>query len=355
MLAAVLALFGLLAASCGSSSIDVEASGGDTEASTEVDNESAPDEPSDSSSSDSTSSSSDTTRESPIGDLLGIPVSDDDAMEEYFGQLQRDAEQKIAQCMRAEGFEYTPVDYSAFGGRSIADFESRAFAEEQGFGAAPFPSGEMQEVIEDFSDPNQDYMMSLTEGEREAYQTVLSGELPDFDPSSEDEFFFEPAGCQGDAYEEVFSFGQVFEQFNDEFESMEDNFEADPRIVKARGDWSRCMADAGFSYSSADEAEQQFRTRYEAIMRNPDVFEAPEIDPDNPPNEGEPVFTGFPKFKPEFQAEVDDILAEEVKAAVASWDCNEPIKELERDVQVEMEQEFVDTYGAEIRAALDGA
>jgi len=361
VVAALLALLSLAAVSCGSSSTEVATNDASSAPATENDTESDDGESSsnssDSSSDSSSSSSSSGERESPIGDLLGIPVSDDDAMEEYFGQLQRDAEQSIAQCMRAEGFEYTPVDYSSFGGVTPGDWESREFAEEQGFGAAPFPSGEMEQMIEDFTDPNQDYMMSLSEGEREAYQTALSGELPDFSQADEEDFFFEPSGCQGQAYEDVFSFGQVFEQFNDEFESMEDNFEADARIVEARGDWSRCMSDAGFSYSTPEDARDKFFQRYESIMSK-GIFEEPDfedIDPDNPPDDGEMMFGGMPSIKPEYRAELDAIQAEEIEVAVASWDCNQPFKEIERAVQLEMEQEFVDSYGDQIRAALDEA
>lgn len=356
LLLALVALVSLIAAGCGSSTTDIDASGTTAAASASDDQSSSDSSSSDSSSdSSSSSSSSNSSRESPIGDLLGIPAADDDAMEEYFGQLQKDAEQKIAECMIGEGFEYTPPDYSAFESIGAADFESREFAEERGFGSNPFAGGAMQEAFEDFTDPNQEYVESLTQGEREAYQTALSGNPPDFDPSSDDEFIFEPSGCQGDAYESVFSFGQVFEQFNDEFESMEENFAADPRIVVAQGDWSRCMSDAGFSYASAEDARESFSDRYETIMRSGDIFEMPEIDPDNPPEEGDTIFSGPPAIKPEAQVELDAILEEEIDVATATWDCSEPMKELEREVRLEMEQDFVDNYGDAIRAALDEA
>lgn len=356
ILVAFLALISLAATSCGgSSTTTVESSDEGAAASAPENSDSSAETPSNDDEPESNDNdSSSAPRESPIGDLLGIPVSDDDAMEEYFGQLQKDAEVKIAECMRSEGFEYTPVDYSQFDNFSGADWESREFAETRGFGANPFPSGEAEEQLRDFTDPNQEYLQSLSDGEREAYQTALAGELPDFDPSSDDEFFFEPAGCQGDAYEAVFSFGQVFEEFGDELEAMEDNFEADPRIVTARGEWSRCMSDAGFSYASADDAREAFFDRYQTIMRRSDVFEAPEIDPDNPPAEGETLFfDGPPKIKPEVRVELDAILEEEKEVAVASWDCSEPVKEVEREVQLEAEQKFVDQYGDQIRAALN--
>lgn len=354
LLIAFVAMLSLAATSCGGSSSTTIETNDDASAASAPDDDAGAESPNDADEPAASSDSSSPPRESPIGDLLGVPVSDDDAMEEYFGQLQKDAEAKIAQCMRAEGFEYTPVDYSQFENFSGADFESREFAETRGFGANPFPIGEIEEQLEDFTDPNQEYMMSLTPGEREAYQTALSGELPDFDPSSDEEFFFEPSGCQGQAYEEAFSFSQVFEEFGDELEAMEASYEADPRIVKAHDDWSRCMSDAGFSYASSDDARDAFFDRYSTIMRNPDVFEAPEIDPDNPPSEGEMLFfDGPPKLKPEVRAELDAILAEEVEVATASWDCSEPVKAIEREVQIEAEQKFVDEYGDQIRAALD--
>ena len=49
--------------------------------------------------------------ESPVAELFGIPVSDEDALSDQTTQLQAEAERRTATCMREQGFEYKPVDY----------------------------------------------------------------------------------------------------------------------------------------------------------------------------------------------------------------------------------------------------
>lgn len=293
--------------------------------------------------------------DSPIGDLLGIPLTDDDAMEEYFGQLQRDAEANIAECMRSQGFEYTPVDLSGIDNLVVnIDSESREYAEQYGFGITSNPFEESFEAFEGFDDPNQDYLESLSAGEAEAYQTALNGTPPDFDdPAATD--FFEPGGCQGEAYDDVFRFGLVFQQFSAEFEDIEEAFYADPRIVEATEGWAACMADEGYGYSDQDEARQDIERRYSAIVNNPEAFERSE---EPPPIEIETageseVFFGPGTLNPEFQERVDALAEEERAIGLASWDCDAPLRAIQGDVQVEYEQRFVDEHGAAIRAALE--
>lgn len=346
-LGAVLCALALLAGACGGSSggtsSEVAAAGSTAEPATA-------DAP-------ATSSEPSEATESPLADLLGIPFNDDDAAEQYFNDLGRQAEIKIAECMLAQGFEYQVVDYSQIDALdNNTDFDSREFAEEYGFGVASNPFEESFEAFEAFTDPNQEYVESLTEGERDAYQGALSGELPDF--SSDDAQGFQPSGCQGNAFEEVFAFGQVFEQFGDQFEEIEQAFEADPRIVGATTGWSSCMSEAGHNFNDQEGAEDDVRRRYNSIVASPDAFS----EGDGSGDSGSVVFGdsgdtedfvfGPQSLNPEFQAQVDELAVEERAIALASWDCNEPLRAIEDDVRVEYEQRFVDQNGAAIREAL---
>lgn len=333
---AMLCALALLASACG---------GGSTDSTDVV----AGDDASESSDAGTTSTSSEPAEvvESPIADLLGIPLGDDGAAQDYFNDLGRQAEILVAECMLAQGFEYQVVDYSQFDSFDAnIDFESREFAEEYGFGIASDPFGESFEAFEAFEDPNQAFVETLTEGEREAYEMALIGELPE---SEEDFQSFEPGGCQGEAFEQVFAFGRVFEEFGDAFEEIEAAFEADPRIVGASTGWAGCMSEAGHSYSDPDSAEFDIRQRHSAIVQ--DSFAVP-IPLDAEEDEVVGVPFGPDALDPETQALVDELAVEERSVALASWECNEPLRAIEDEVRIEYEQRFVDQNGAAIREAL---
>lgn len=280
--------------------------------------------------------------ESPIGDLLGIPITDDDAMDEYLSRLRGEAEQKVAECMRNVGFTYTPVDASGLE-EALADGSgTREYAEVKGFGLAPFPDEEVREIIEGFRDPNQDYVMTLTEAEREDFQIALAGRAPEGDDNSES--FSEPRGCQGKAYAATFAFGEVIDKFGDELQAMTESFEADARIVEARRNWTRCMSDRGFAFASPDDARVQFTERYQAFLNNDAIYEPVGTTVDGQPS--------FPTLKTEYRASLDAIIEEETEAAVATWDCYQPMIPIERTVEIELERAFVNAYGDDLRAAL---
>ena len=140
--------------------------------------------------------------------------------------MRREAERLTATCMREQGFEYTPQDVdngSFFGG--IGDdlpYFSDEWVEKYGFGITTqsFPQSQVGDLVgyndergilngsEIPQDPNQEYLETLSEGEREAYEAALWGLPPDFgegEPTEEDFANFEPSGCQFEAFDEAFN------------------------------------------------------------------------------------------------------------------------------------------------------
>lgn len=344
-LIALVCALALFATACGGSDTSVSTDAGTAD-------EGAADEGDAAAPTTAPSSDSSNATESPLGDLLGIPFGDDEAANQYFDDLSRQAEIKIAECMIGQGFEYQVVDYSQLdGATNVVDFETREFAEEYGFGIASNPFEESFEAFESFEDPNQVFIESLGEGEREAYQLALSGEIPDFD--SVDFQTFEPGGCQGEAYSDLFAFGQVFDEFGDEFEEIEQAYEADPRIVEATSGWSSCMNEAGYQFADLASAEDDVERRYSAITQDPDAFVSIEDQmADLEEGDDTDFIFGPQTLNPAFQAQVDELAVDERAIALASWDCNGPLREIEDDVRVEYEQRFVDENGAAISEAL---
>jgi len=228
---------------------------------------------------------------SPIADFLGFDTSPNfDAAEEQekYQEQEREAQQRIAECMRAEGFEYTPVDYSEINSFEEAalnepEWGSDEWVETYGFGISTQRFSQAQvgpdligyddsftQEYEDFEDPNQDYVESLGPEEQNAYYEVLYGAETgpdiDFENMTEDEINqayddyyqneYVATGCQNVAYEEIYEEGGIFgedsefmrfqNEFGDELEELFNRVESDPRLVEAREKISTCVSDKGY-------------------------------------------------------------------------------------------------------------
>ena len=296
--------------------------------------------------------------ESPVAELFGIPVSDPDALTDQTTQLQVEAERRIAECMRAQGFEYTPVDYSQFAELDAAiAFDGKEFAEEYGFGVATSIGGDFAGIAEGFSDPNGDYLSSLSAGEQEAYFNALVGgslTIDSFDEAQD----FEPAGCQGEAYEAAFGSFASFDEFGDELDAMEEQIASDPRVVEANASWAACMFDRGYGYTDAEDARSDIERRYDELVRSDTGGGFPEGAVEGADDDGGDgggvIIMGGPIFSPETQAEVDELGAEEREVAVASWECEQPIAAVLDEVRIGYELRFVEQYGDAVRAVTGG-
>lgn len=250
------------------------------------------------------------TVESPIAEFLGYDTFadfDSDEAQTRFEEQEREAQQAIATCMRNEGFEYTPVDYSQFDTFSELEGEewgSAEWIEKYGYGIStqrfsqtavgPDLIGYDDSVIQsydDTTDPNSEYVNSLTPEEQEAYYAALYGQQPepdiDFDNMTEeeinqayDDFYenvYEPTGCQNTAYEELYSGDEVFgegsplfefeQEFGDELEALFERIESDPRMIAAREKLTKCVVDKGYdSYIDDDSVYDDIESRMEPIQ-----------------------------------------------------------------------------------------
>jgi len=223
----------------------------------------------------------------PLAELLGWDVNQSPA-EQRAQQLA--VEEAVQTCMRAEGFEYTPVDYDAQFGGDEEDAElfndPEAFGEKYGYGVVrnyeqyeePYlVGGEDASFGPVFEDPNQEYLDSLSESEREAYYTVLNGEQlfeePAIDENGNEVFEAPPIeeqGCYGQAQLEVFGEDrfqidpEVEQRLNDFYGTLQD----DPEIETAEQDWLDCMKNeqpdalesdvSGFSVTAPEHMYQLF-------------------------------------------------------------------------------------------------
>ncbi len=271
--------------------------------------------------------------ESPMAELFGWNEQSSPA-EQRAQQLA--VEEFVAECMRAEGFEYNPVDWDAqFSGFADEDADlfndPDAYGEKYGYGVVhnyeqyeePYMLGEDGEGGIGgpvFEDPNAEYVESLSEREREDYYTVLYGDQSFYeeaavtfstidgasegDVASSEAFVpppLEEQGCQGKAQAEVYGEDQfgfdpdVQARLEDFFTQLQD----DPEIQDAEQDWLDCMNEKasddlesnveGFEVTGPDSMYQLVDfMKLEAMGQEVVDYESDEFGGSGYSNEGEP-------------------------------------------------------------------
>jgi hypothetical protein len=193
---------------------------------------------------------------SPLAELMGW-VSD--PVEQRRQELE--IQEQVADCMKAEGFEYTPVDWSAQMPETDVDMsDPKAYGEKYGYGVMynyeTYELGNNSgEGGVSFEDPNMEYVNSLSPAEQEAYNKALYGdpriwEQPPTTAAGGDSA--EPAvgvappldqqGCDGQARlavmgEDPASDPEVQNMLNDFFQSQQN----DPRLEAMVADWAECF------------------------------------------------------------------------------------------------------------------
>jgi hypothetical protein len=194
---------------------------------------------------------------SPLAKLLGFDTSPAE-------QRAKDLEMQdvIAECMRGEGWEYTPVDWNAQNSFSDEWEEQMedplAYGEKYGYGVVrQYELGNDVPDTGGMEDPNWDYVQTLSEDESEQYYASLYGQSPEItDP---EEFVpppLEEQGCQGKAQLEVFGDSPWNNpDISAALEEMYQDMADDPRIADANEAWAACMAEIDESYEWANPDE----------------------------------------------------------------------------------------------------
>jgi hypothetical protein len=292
--------------------------------------------------------------------------------QERANEQQREVEQLMATCMRGLGWQYTPVDYSQFD--SVGpEIDPDEFREQWGYGITTFIGREDENPYnsfgpgDEFVDPNQDYVTSLSEAEQQAYYEDLYGKWDDA-PVEEGEMGpTEPLvkGCQQTASEEVngediYNDPVASEKLNEMYESMY----SDPRIEELYVDWAACMNEEGFEqFSKPDEVYEYFNEQAMELQGGQGGFftettvavsagEGAPLPGDDAGGDGEDGTTPTTAS----QEEIDAVQEEEVAVANADWACQqEHVVEQMRVIHTEIQEQFIaenpDIYAAMQRQA----
>ena len=265
---------------------------------------------------------------SPLSEYFSALYGDQD--EDAWAKQQEEVEELVAACMSDEGFEYIPVPQGQFTSTNEdgPEWGTKEFAELNGYGMQQSEEEleEMEQQGEEYVDPNQDYVETLSESEQTAFYEVLYG-APSEDMGNSDEpmeYDWTTAGCYGAAQHEVQGeqpydddrYKSLFEDMNGMYEDLQKT----PEIKKADADWADCMADAG---------EPGFKTKNDAIMEIQDAL-----------NE---VWEANPTGELDQKEELAELRERELELAVIDFDCAEKVDYEQRSLagQFELEKKFI--------------
>jgi len=314
---------------------------------------------------------------SPINEALGFDLNDRAAANNAFINA---AEERVQSCMLAAGFEYTPQDtgFAPSFERQLeleASLTPEQFTEQYGYGIATlfelnFEGQGVLNFVESLLGPPPS--VERSDAEQEAYDRALSGRTI-VGLSAEDaqsQAFDDPGGaapgsCRQIGYDEAENpQGEIFDGLQsllgDELASLQDRIESDNRLIEARRDWQRCMADGGFAFERPQEIRQElqgsandlgdrFTQSPEALQLFAQAISANLASMDGPARfdflDSIGAFQGF-SMVPDLQVELDALIDYELEVANRSFDCTD--RDLVLQVRYEAEQAFVEAHAEQL-------
>jgi hypothetical protein len=249
-------------------------------------------------------------------------------------ERQTRVEGAIQTCMKAQGFDYVPVDplaqRAALTGK--ARMTDEEFLEQFGYGISTlFGRGQAG------SDPNDRIRKTLSPADRAAYDRTLWGENPGltFAEAIDSDAATELGGCTRQATEAVFGGAAVLAKVQGRFDELEERITQDQRMVRAVEKWSKCMADEGYRYDEPEEIDADLIKRFKVI-----VGAAAQPGATAPPARG----VSYDR------AALAALKLEEVKIANADLACE---KRHITPVELEVRPQYEETFRKQNRRLLD--
>jgi hypothetical protein len=292
---------------------------------------------------------------SPLSQYLSPAYGGDLSPEEQqkqFEEQQRKIEELMAECMAKEGFEYEPNLQSS--GLVFADDdtewepEKKEWVEKYGYGIVVNPYAEQgeEQPAEEYVDPNQEYLDSLSESERTAFYETAYGAPVDEDATGEDgsyEYRWEDGGCQGWAQHELQGDdpwqSDEFAELRDKMNTLWSTAQDSPEFVELNGKWAACMADAGEpGFTRQEEAAQSISEAQNAIYESA-ASDGGEIDPEKMED-------------PNTSPEMKELGEREIALALVDLSCREKTdyRAEAMDIQFAIEEKFIRDNKAELEA-----
>lgn len=236
--------------------------------------------------------------------------------DEEFAASVDATEALIASCMADAGFEYVPVDVTAFLEveewlRRDPSLTREEYKSQWGYGITTrfdFPARDVG-----LGSQNLRIYEDLAPADQVAYDRSLFGEDTDatLAITLDDEDFTSTGGCTREAIDQVFP----AEMRTGTFVNPKDVLvESDPRVAEAEQRWADCMADAGYEYTDQDEIIEEFEEQSDVVAGDDDPEE----------------LTGS---RLDALRQLQD---DEIAVALKDLECQEPVDIAVRQVEIEI-------------------
>lgn len=207
--------------------------------------------------SDATTTTDDGLGGGPLAQLLGYDISPADSRA---NELK--VQQAIAECMKGEGWEYQPVDFSSQN-TNLDEFDEQlsdpvGYGTKYGYGVVRgYDLGQEQSATA-FVDPNTEYVNSLSTDEMDSYNVSLYGRAPEAAVGDEEvaPLPLEQQGCYGQAQAEVYGDSPLADvDVSARLDELTTDAQNDPKILDAYDAWAACMTERDGSYEFATPDE----------------------------------------------------------------------------------------------------
>ena len=172
---------------------------------------------------------------------------------------QSRAEARIRDCMKAQGFDYVPIDPVAQRAQLIGSTSGPDAEKQFGyFVSTLWGRGPQQQA-----DPNERVRASMGPADQAAYDRALGGDNPgaNFNDAFDTGDFTKLGGCRRKAIEAVFGGVQVLSEIQGKLDQLDERIVQDQRMVRATEKWTACMAAAGYHYTDPDAIDVDLQKR----------------------------------------------------------------------------------------------
>lgn len=272
-------------------------------------------------------------------------------------------QEKLAECMKQEGFDYTPEEprdeYFQVGGVADEDFrpDDEKWVSVHGYGIVDFLVTPVGGPAEDSAEtsPNTTYYESLSDAQKRAFEVARDGRTAEeqeqaaeqgLDPLPE---AWEDRGCSGwaeheldlDTAEMPAADLSAFEDLLRRMDEVSKNADQDPEVFALDSRWESCMQKAGHSgFTNPDDAQNSIAS--EAMDARGAESENADSGQGDVNENPEPLSDG----------EVDALREREIELALADLSCREETDytKTRAEIVFGVEQEFVDANKEELDA-----
>ena len=276
-------------------------------------------------------------------------------------------EEKLAECLKKEGFEYTPEEprdeYFQIGGVADEDFrpDDEEWVSVHGYGIVDLMVTPVGGPAEDAAEtsPNTIYYESLSESQKRAFEVARYGKTAEeqeeaaeqgIDPSAET---WEDRGCAGWAEHELNFDTQVepaadlsaFEDLLTRMDEVSKTADQDPEVSALDSGWVSCMQNAGHSgFANPDDAQSSIAS---------EAMDARGAESESETSSGGSEQSDVSEIpEPLSEADIAALRDKEIELALADLSCREETHYAETlaEIVFRVEQEFVDANKEELDA-----